>query len=173
MPAFVRAEDLIGPITRVVDLPGGGRELRVEDDVVEFSDDPAVLRKFWGIVLCLAVRDDASSIEYHPWRADGGLAYVVDNVRYVLRHPPPEWAGPIVAAARSLVTPAGHGLRARLTRWTGGGIVTGTLAFAVAGWLYEWDVVCWSSGERVGVEFFRVSPPVADTTPAPREESSS
>ena len=151
MPAFVRAEDLIGPITRVVDLPGGGRELRVEDDVVEFSDDPAVLRKFWGIVLCLAVRDDASSIEYHPWRADGGLAYVVDNVRYVLRHPPPEWAGPIVAAG-----PPGK-----------------PRPQAVAGWLYEWDVVCWSSGERVGVEFFRVSPPVADTTPAPREESSS
>lgn len=66
---------------------------------------PFAVRKFWGLVLMLALRDKASSIHYHPWRAEGALSYVVDNVRYEMVPPPAEFASECVDAAFSLFVP--------------------------------------------------------------------
>lgn len=163
MAAFVRVEDLIGCAPQFVGLPDGGQEVRVPDDSIELSAEPAPLRKLWGLVLLLAVRDRASSVHYHPWRIDGELAYVVGNVRYVMVPPPPSLAGPILDTARSLIVPR-RGFLGRLVR-RDRGPVCGSLALDVWGNHYGWEVVIWSSGGRSGAEFFRVSPPV-EASPA-------
>jgi hypothetical protein len=147
----VRAQDLTG-------LRGPPADRLDTDDqaIIELSsDDAASLGRFWGLVLLLATQYRAASLHYHPWRSDGGLAFIVGNTRYILI-PPGGLTGPIVAAARSLFVSEGP-----LTRWfakcqSG---VTGSFAFDVWGQLFEWDVVCWTSGPRCGVEFFRVTPP--------------
>ena len=38
----------------------------------------------------------------------------------------------------------------------------GTVEFDVGGNMLLWDAVVWSSGERAGVELFRVAPPVTE-----------
>jgi hypothetical protein len=152
-----RAEDLIGL--------GGSPVDSLDADawgVVELSDDPAVLRKLWGLVLLLAVRDRAASVHYHPWRPDGGLAYIVANVRYVMVPPPAGLAGPIVAAARSFIASPGP-----VGRWVAGrrGAVSGSFTLDVYGQQFEWDLVGWAAGPRCGADFFRVAPP-AEASPA-------
>ncbi len=130
------------------------------------TDVRSVMGKFWGIVLLLAVRDRATSVQYHPWRGEGALSYVVDDIRYELVPPASEDTAEIVAAARALfTTPPGF-----LARLFGCGRVScGTVTLDANG-PTVWDVVCWSSGERSGVEFFRVSPEPTEsesrTTPA-------
>jgi hypothetical protein len=127
--------------------------------LIPLSDDPAVLGKLWGMVLLLAVRDHAASVHYHPWRADDGLAYVVQGVRYALVPPPAELAGPVVAVARSLFTRRGRG------RWLGrgsSGPACGPVELDVWGHVFVWDAVVWSSGGREGVELFRIAPAAAE-----------
>jgi hypothetical protein len=123
------------------------------DMCVELTDDPAVLGKMWGLVLLLALRDSATSVHYHPWRADGGLAYVIANVRYAMIPPPTELAGSVVAVARSLFTGSGRG---------GSGAACSSVELDVWGAAFVWDAVVWCSGERTGVELFRVAPPVPE-----------
>ena len=137
MTAFVRAEDL-------------GSDA-----------DPA--RKLWGLALLMAVRDRASSVHYHPWRGDGALAYVVANTRVEMSPPEPGWAERCVAAARSLLIQR----RSLLGRILVGQPYPkcGSLVFGVAERRIEWEVVCWSSGKRFGVEFFRITP-IEDETAA-------
>jgi hypothetical protein len=98
----VQAEDL----TEFGELP---RKYLDDDDgaVVELSEDPVALRKFLGLVLVKAVEYRASSIHYHTWRLDGGLAHIVANVRYVPNPAPASLAERIVAAARSLFVSEG------------------------------------------------------------------
>ena len=107
MAVVVRVEELIGF--------RDSQPASDDDMFVELTDDPAVLGKMWGMILLLAIRDHATSVHYHPWREDGGLAYVVANVRHVLVPPPAELSGAVIAAARSVFTPAARGgLLARL-----------------------------------------------------------
>jgi hypothetical protein len=118
------------------------------------ADVRAVMGKFWGIVLLLAIRDRATSVQYHPWRGAGALSYVVDDIRYEMVPPEPEDAAEIAAAARAMFTRR-PGVFARL--FGCGPVSCGTVALAVNG-PTVWDVICWSSGARSGVEFFRVTP---------------
>ncbi len=89
MTVVVRVEELIG----FRDSPPANDDdmfVADADMIVELTDDPAVLGKMWGMILLLAIRDHATSVHFHPWREDGGLAYVVANVRHVLVPPPAE-----------------------------------------------------------------------------------
>ena len=92
MAVVARVEELIG----FRDSPPASDD----DLVVELTDDPAVLGKMWGMILLLAVRDNATSVHYHPWREDGGLPYIVANVRHVLVPPPAELSEAVVGKAR-------------------------------------------------------------------------
>lgn len=118
--------------------------------VVEFEDVTAV-RKLWGMVLLMAVRDRATSVHYHPWREYGALSYVVDYVWYRLVPPACEFAGRIIEVARELFTPAGGWFRRS-------GPACAAVELDVWGNRYVWDAVVWSSGPRAGVELFRVTP---------------
>jgi len=128
--------------------------------LVVFSDDTnpaeqaAGFRRLWGFVLCMAVRDNATSIHYHPWRADLILTYVVECKQYEMVPPPVEYATGIVAEARAAFTRP-VGFFARL--FGRGQAASGTLRLIVGAPIL-WDVVCWTTGERFGVEFFRVTP---------------
>lgn len=62
--------------------------IRAEDLASE--EDPN--RSLWGRVLLMAIRDEASSVHYHPWRGDGALSYIIANTRYDLLPPPADWA---------------------------------------------------------------------------------
>ena len=152
MAVVVRVEKLIG----LCDSPPASDD----DMVVELTDDPAVLGKMWGMILLLAVRDNATSVHYHPWREDGGLAYIVANVRHVLVPPPAELSEAVVAVARSLFTRPRRG--GWLSRRAGGGPACGSVELDVYGHMLVWDAVVWSSGVRSGVELFRIAPAVAE-----------
>lgn len=130
--------------------------------VVESADGPTELSRLWCMVLLIAIRDHATSIHYHPWREDGGLAYVVGGVRCALESPPANLAGSFLAVARSLFSePITNGLPDRL-RWSSGAdAACASFKLDVRGDVFLWDAVVWSSGERSGVELFRVSPFVA------------
>jgi hypothetical protein len=138
--------------------------------VVELTDEPAALGKFWSMILLLAIRDNATSVHYHPWREDGVLAYIVANVRHELSPPPDELSEAVVTMARSLFTEPVQGgllarlggLLARLGGRTVSGLSCGAVEFDVGGNMLLWDAVVWSSGERAGVELFRVAPPVTE-----------
>ena len=150
----VNVEDLIGPLR-----PTG---TSADDDMlVVFSPDDgpaelaAAFRKLWGMVLLMSVRDRATSVHYHPWRGEGALFYVVDNTRYEMVPPPAEYAGACADTARtSFITPAGFFARLFGRERA----ACGTLTLTVGGNLIVWDVVCWSSGARRGVDLFRVTP---------------
>ena len=134
--------------------------VRVEDLVSE-DQDPTL--KLWGMLLLMAVRDNASSLHYHPWRGDGALAYVVRNVRQEMRPPSPDSAERCIAAARSLMVRGRNRIRRILSgRWNP---ACESLILGIGGHEIEWEVVCWSSGGRIGVEFFRVAPPVEHDPP--------
>jgi hypothetical protein len=151
----------------------------VQGEVLVADSDP--MRKFWGYVLLFAVRDNASSVHYHPWRGDGALAYIVANTRIELHPPHPDWARHCVAAARSLL--AHRSLLGRIAVATRSflsdcsllGLILvgrsarrtcGSLVLGVAEHRIEWQVVCWSSGGRCGVEFFRITPIESETAGA-------
>jgi hypothetical protein len=140
-------------VVRMEDLTGfrGPAPPTDEDMVVPLSDDPAALAKLWGLVLLLAIRDGATSIHYHPWRADGGLAYVVANVRYAMVPPPADLAEPMVAVARSVFAGGGRS-----------GPACSTMEVDVWGNVYLWDAVVWSSAARAGVDLFRIAPAVPE-----------
>ncbi|MFO0953780.1 MAG: hypothetical protein U0835_22015 [Isosphaeraceae bacterium] len=126
----------------------------------ELSEDPAELARFWCMVLLMAVRDHASSVHYHPWRDDGGLAYIVGENRLVLEPPPYRLAGPLLAVARSLLTGTGWvGSPSRHGWFEGAGAVCSSVVLDIHGDRFPWDAVLWSSGERSGVELFRAAPP--------------
>jgi hypothetical protein len=116
--------------------------------------DPA--RKLWGYVLLMAVRDRVSSVHYHPWRGDGALAYVIANTRVEMRPPDAGWGERCVAAARSLLVRR-RGFIGRIL-FAQPHPKCGTLVLGVEEHRIEWAVVCWSSGRRFGVEFFRITP---------------
>ena len=160
MAVVVRVEELIGFCDSP---PASDDDMVVDAMVVELTDDPAALGKMWGMILLLAVRDNATSVHYHPWREDGVLAYIVANVRHVLVPPPAELSEAVVAVARSLFTePVQGGLLARLCGRTVSGLSCGSVDFDVCGNVLVWDAVVWSSGERAGVELFRVAPAVTE-----------
>jgi hypothetical protein len=161
----VRADELMR------DFPSEGDDVRYW-----LSDDPVTLARQWFMILLLALRDHATSVHYHPWREDGGLAYVVDGVRYPLDTPPSEEsAGAVLAAAWSLFTEpgwlardrrgTGSGWLARLRRRAGAGAACATFGMDLGFDVFLWDAVVWSSGERSGVELFRVAPGVAPRLP--------
>ena len=157
-------------VVRMEELTGfRGPAAPTEDDMlVPLSGDPAVLGKLWGLVLLLAIRDAATSVHYHPWREDGGLAFVVANVRYAMVPPPADLAEPMVAVARSLFTAADRGgLFPRLGLGGRSGPVCSTMELDVWGNVYFWDAVVWSSGPRAGVELFRIAPVVPEPPAAP------
>src|SRR5689334_15997838 len=61
------------------------RDVPPEGDVrKDLSNDPGVLARRWYMILLMAIRDHATSVHYHPWREDGGLAYVKDGVHHLL-----------------------------------------------------------------------------------------
>lgn len=147
--------DLIGPLRQTSEI----KDDEDDDMLVEFSSNAsqaelsAGFRKLWGMVLCMAVRDRATQVQYHPWRKDP-LSYVVDNVRYEMVPPPVEYAAGIVTEARLAFTQR-PGFFARL--FGRGRVSCGTLSLIV-GAPFVWDVVVWTIGERSGVEFFAVTP---------------
>ena len=139
------------------------RRIRVNDLVS--ADYP---KKFWGMVFLMAVRDNATSVHYHPWRGDGALAYIVDDVRFEMHPPPVEWAGHLVKTARYLaVRPQSIVTRILSGR---GDPTCGKLTLCVDEHEIEWQVVCWWSGARIGVEFIRISPPVDAVADVPVAE---
>ena len=153
MAAVVSLEDLIArplPAAVLAAEPPDG-----DSTLVPLTDHPAVLAKFWGCLMAMAVRDHAASVHYHPWRADGGLAYVVHTVWYAMASPPPELAGPMIAAARDLFV---HPGRRGWLRWRGK-VDCGSVELDVAGRRIVWDAVVWSAGGRTGLELYRISPP--------------
>lgn len=104
--------------------------------------------KLWGSVLWMAHTDGATAVQLLPWREKKeSLAYVLDGVRVTLTPPQPGWAEGLVEVAREL-----------FTRSTSGP-ACGVVAFDVSGVVSVWDAVVWTTGERSGVELFRVAPP--------------
>lgn len=128
------------------------RRVRVHEDLMT-ADFP---KQFWGMVLLMAIRDNAASVHYHPWRGDGALACIVNNVRIEMDPPSVEWAGHLVEAARYLaVRPQSILTRMLLGR---DDPTCGKLTLCFDGHEIEWQVVCWWTGARMGADFYRITP---------------
>lgn len=152
MMRTVRAEALTGMVQfPMLESEGDGAA------TLEGGDE--ILPQFWGLVLIMAVRDQATSLHYHPWR-NVVLTYIVAGTRYELIPPPAEAAPGILAAARALFAPPTWFGRQRLEVTT-----CGSFEFDAYDSLTTWDAVVWSSGERAGVELYRVSPPLPEPPP--------
>lgn len=143
-----------------------------EDDgiVITFSRDPvdnpaAEIRKFWGLVLLMSLRDRATSIHYHPWRGDSSLAYIVENTRYELLPPPAEYAADILRVARSMFLAPERGFFARLFGRDSAHPACSAVSLDSWGKFVIWDVVFWTTGERSGLELYRITP-LEDPPPA-------
>lgn len=149
--------EIVWDVMELIGPPAPGED---DDMLVVFSPEApqvelsAGFRKLWGMVLCMAVRDQATSIHYHPWQADWSLTYVCECKRYAMVPPPDEYAAGIVAEARAAFTRP-PGFFARL--FGRDPVACGTLRLIV-GAPVLWDVVCWSTGPRFGVDFFLVTP---------------
>jgi hypothetical protein len=155
-PIVVRGEELLGdPATR----PSGANGALL----INFGETvalPSEIRKLWGAVLTMAVRDRATSVHYHPWRTDGRLTYVIEGrQRYEFIPPPEVHAVTIIEGARSLFTaPPARGLLSLFVQRAPEPAVCSSFTFEVGGWSVVWDAVCWSNGERASVELIRVTP---------------
>lgn len=149
MQAVVRIEDLIPSFTGLEAVEAGAPDMEWED--------PRGPKQFWGMVLLLAVRDGASSLHLHPWRPDRGMTYIVSGVQYEMVPPPSDHGIPLVQSARCLFMRNSSWLR-RLLRPAE---VSTAASFVLDVWgnLYEWDVVYWDTGARMGVDFYRANPP--------------
>ena len=145
----------MGKPVRLPDLPAPA----AADDpqLVEFGFAWADLCRLWELLLALAVRDGASSVHYHPWRADGHLSYVVAGARYAMVPPPPELARRVALAAGALA--CGTRLGAACRRWLGRPVrASGVVRLEGPAGPSEWAGVVWSAGSRVGVEWYRLDP---------------
>jgi hypothetical protein len=119
---------------------------------------------FWRLVLAYAVRDEAVSVHYHPWRArpdgEGTLYCVIWDTRVDMA--PPEvdawWIDRLLAGARRLAVTGPLG---RLRAWATGGAV-GCIRVIAESAASDWCVVVWGRGPLAGVEFFRLSPQPID-----------
>jgi hypothetical protein len=128
--------------------------------LVEFGagSDWAALGRMWRMALAMAVRDGASSVHYHPWRADGHLSYIVSRTRYVLVQPPQELARRAAAAAGALA--CGGRLKTALRRWLGWPLrAAGNVRLVTGVATSDWAGVVWSVGSLCGVEWYRLDPP--------------
>jgi hypothetical protein len=146
-PIAIRAQELVGDLAVFTAQADGSELITLSDDSITFPNE---VRKFWAVVLLMAVRDRVTSVQYHPWGGARALGYVVDNVRYDMNPPPAEFADRILEAARELFTEPVGPRRDQSA--------CSSFVFDSWGLSVEWDVVCWSNGERSGVEFFRVTP---------------
>ena len=155
-PIAVRATDLIGDVASI-QAADGSWQITFSNDGIQL---PAEIRKFWGFMLLMAERDRATSVHYHPWRSGANLSYIVEGFhRYELSPLPDEHAEAIIETARSLFTaPPTESLISRLIGQVPERAMCSTFSFEVCGWAVLWDAVCWSNGERAGVELYRVTP---------------
>ena len=140
----------MGKPVQLPDLPTGDELM-----LVEFGLGWAELCRLWRMVLAMAVRDGASSVHYHPWRADGHLSYVVAGVRHALVPPPPELAHRVAAAAGALA--CGSRLGAAARRWLGWPHrAAGRIRLIGVSGESVWAGVVWSAGSLIGVEWYRL-----------------
>lgn len=102
--------------------------------------DPMRFRKAWVMILTLAVRDDATSVEYSLCRLPvGNLWYVVAGTRYEMVPLPDEYAPDIVEAARVLAMPGRWAaLRWRLSGLFGSRAAAGMFGFSINGNVSWW-----------------------------------
>ena len=192
-PIVIRATDLIGDTASLQRAADGRLFFTLSDAAAHYPEEipegfseeiweawrsstvafqfPGDIRKLWGLVLLMAERDRATSVHYHPWRSDGYLSYIAEGVRYELVPPPDGYAAAIIETARSLFTaPPTEGLLSRLIGHEPERAVCSTFSFEAWDMAVLWDAVCWSNGERAGVELYRVTtleevPPAGEIVP--------
>ncbi|MFO0822236.1 MAG: hypothetical protein U0792_03820 [Gemmataceae bacterium] len=147
----VDVEELLGPM-----LAKNGSD--DDDMLVTFNEDGCnsveCFKKLWAMLILMAIRDKASSLHYHPWRKDGVLAYVVENTRYEMVPPPAKLAQACFEVARLMFMPPDQ---QQFWERSAEHAACSAVRMEFEGWASLWDAVCWSSGERVGVDLFLVA----------------
>src|SRR6187399_673902 len=97
------------PAVRLPTFPSPPAEPLGPDAVADLCAGRMTWDCTWPEVLAMAVKDGATSVQYHPWRtdrlADFVLSYVITGTRWGLIRPPPEAAGRLLAEARRLLRP--------------------------------------------------------------------
>jgi hypothetical protein len=106
----------------------------------------------------MSLRDRATSIHYHPWRGESCLTYLIENTRYELLPPPAEYAADILRVARSMFITPGQGFFARLFGRDSANPACSAVSLDFYGLHIVWDAVIWTTGERSGLELYRITP---------------
>lgn len=112
----------------------------------------------WPTVLAMAVRDGATSVHYHHWKAaegwDDSLWYMVGWVKYGLIPPTAEARELLLSSGWKLAAQGFWGrLRARM-RGSAAGLVKAQSSSGET----EWLVSAWGRGKYSGVDFHRLTP---------------
>jgi hypothetical protein len=126
-------------------------------------------RQLWPWGLAMAVRDGAASVHFHPWRTDCTCdfikSYIVDGRSYGLLIFGWQSERQLFLDSRAM---AATNFVAKLCALVTG-IAVGRLRLIAESGESDWCVVYWRYGGMQGVDFWRVSDPVAG---AMREEDS-
>lgn len=129
------------------------------NDLVEFDEkDEKGIHTMWMLVLAIAIRDNAISIHWQPWRNGRALSYVVDDVRYYMIPSPKQFDDQVSRMLQSLIAPTRIGLALR--RFLGMPI-TGRILCESKTTYSEWSAVAWKVGDIMNVDFYRLDIPIS------------
>ncbi|MGL6075278.1 MAG: hypothetical protein ACRC8S_14060 [Fimbriiglobus sp.] len=85
-------------------LPNGLFDLeRCEDRPIVENPPWSDLFRLWDFIMFIAIRDQASSVHYHPWKT-WELSMVVGNDHYEMVPLPPHWARRIALSAAMIMS---------------------------------------------------------------------
>jgi hypothetical protein len=116
-------------------------------------DESAV--QIWSAVLLMAARDAATCIRYRPWHT-AAMVMVVGSTEYEIEPPPVDLTPHMFRVA--LKWAAGSGVIGATRRWISrfsGRSISGNLTTVGPEIRAKWHLVCWSSEDLHGVEFYR------------------
>jgi hypothetical protein len=153
------------PVMAIVDvreLTGHRNAEEANSDLgLVLTDEPVGLRKLWGLVLLIAFRDRATAVHYHPWRGENSLSYVVESIQYYFMAPPSDLADSVIEVALTLFAPGSQDRSAGGARHRNEArSICSSVELNAWGDVTVWDVLVWSTGERQGVDLYRITPPV-------------
>lgn len=146
-------------MTKAIDLPNLPSSEADEYGLIEFpyvGRAPIhLLVHFWRLTLSMAMRDDATSVHFYPWRADCYFSMIVRGMRMDIVPPPEVELDQFVLAAATMMSESRFANCLRT--WFGWPLRTsGTVRLNYEDRASDWFGTVWSAGGKSGAEWYRL-----------------